>query len=138
MYLSQALDNLGAFTVDRMIATETAQRWSAMRSEAKIGRSTEMKRGTSGGLVRPAGRASRPKHHEDHHRNADRAEHAQRLAHEDLDLEPGQLESAQHGRQPQSRIECPVSLRNTSSSVGNSVRKSITRIRARPGTGSPA
>ena len=35
--------------------------------------------------------------HEDHHRDADRPERAERLAQEDLDLEPGQFpESAQH------------------------------------------
>src|SRR5207253_1235292 len=64
---------------------------------------------------------------ENHHRNDDGADGAEGLAHEDLDLEPGQLpEAAQH---PQSLIEWPVSIRNTSSRLGSTVRKSLTRIR---------
>ena len=62
--------------------------------------------------------ADPPQEHEQQDREADRADHAERFAQEDLRLEPGEFpEAAQHG--PSSGSEWPVRRRKTSSSVAD-------------------
>ena len=112
-----------------MIVTSDSTALIAIRIDTKTGNPTVTNpRIGESGCALPAP-STRPEDDEREHRHADRADQAERLAHEDLDFEPGQLpQSAQHVC-PQSRIEWPVSFRNTSSSVGSTVRKSVTRIR---------
>ena len=67
--------------------------------------------------------------HEGDDRDGDAADRAERLAQEDLDLEPGEAPQAAQHQGPQLRMAWPVSSRKTSSSVGSSVRKSSTAMR---------
>ena len=80
--------------------------------------------------VRVRGRTSGPAPTNSSTGIGDRPDRAERLAQEDLDLQPGQFpQSAQHRRPSSVADRMTGQPRNTSSSVGSTVRKSVTRIR---------
>ena len=80
-----------AFTVDGDDRDQRQHGARCDQSEVRIGKSTDMTRGASGG-TRPARIAEQPaQDQKDHDGDADRAEHTQRLADEDLEFEPGRV-----------------------------------------------
>src|SRR5204862_2454357 len=104
-----------------------AQRKEERRNRAQA--PTEARRGPR--RRAPSGPEDAREQEREHGGHADRADESQRLAYEDLQLEPRELPQPAHRRDGvhQSRIEWPVSARNTSSRLGSTVLKSVTWIR---------